>query len=40
MAAPLYISEIIPAKVRGKLVAMFEFNIFLGILIAFYENIF
>ena len=40
IAAPLYISEIAPAKVRGKLVAMFQFNIVLGILIAFSSNYF
>jgi MFS family permease len=38
IAAPLYISEITPAKVRGRLVAMFQFNIVLGILIAFLSN--
>ena len=38
IAAPLYISEIAPAKVRGRLVAMFQFNIVLGILIAFLSN--
>ena len=38
IAAPLYISEIAPAKVRGRLVAMFQFNIVFGILIAFLSN--
>ncbi|MEX2673427.1 MAG: sugar porter family MFS transporter [Phycisphaeraceae bacterium] len=38
VAAPLYISEIAPAKLRGRLTGMFQFNIVLGILIAFASN--
>ncbi|MFV8341627.1 sugar porter family MFS transporter [Flavobacterium sp. XS2P39] len=38
IAAPAYISEIAPAKDRGKLVAFYQFNIVLGILIAFLSN--
>lgn len=38
VAAPLYISEISPAKSRGRLVALFQFNIVFGILIAFLSN--
>ncbi len=38
VAAPLYISEISPARLRGRLTAMFQFNIVLGILIAFLSN--
>ncbi|MFC6997204.1 sugar porter family MFS transporter [Rufibacter roseus] len=38
VAAPLYISEISPAKSRGKLVALFQFNIVFGILIAYLSN--
>lgn len=38
IAAPLYISEIAPAARRGRLVAMFQFNIVFGILIAFLSN--
>jgi sugar porter (SP) family MFS transporter len=38
VAAPTYISEIAPAKSRGKMVAMFQFNIVLGILIAYLSN--
>ena len=38
VAAPMYISEIAPAKQRGKLVAMFQFNITLGIVIAYFSN--
>ena len=38
IAAPNYISEIAPAKDRGKLVAFYQFNIVLGILIAFLSN--
>ncbi|MFV8465675.1 sugar porter family MFS transporter [Flavobacterium sp. LB1P62] len=38
IAAPAYISEIAPAKDRGKLVALYQFNIVLGILVAFLSN--
>ncbi|GAB3540134.1 sugar porter family MFS transporter [Pontibacter brevis] len=38
VAAPLYITEISPAKSRGRLVALFQFNIVFGILIAFLSN--
>ncbi|MGZ0654580.1 sugar porter family MFS transporter [Coraliomargarita sp. W4R53] len=38
VAAPLYIAEISPAKQRGRLTAMFQFNIVLGILVAFLSN--
>lgn len=38
IAAPAYISEIAPAKDRGKLVAFYQFNIVLGILMAFLSN--
>ncbi len=38
VAAPLFISEISPAKDRGKLAGMFQFNIVFGILVAFFSN--
>ena len=38
VAAPLYISEISPARMRGRLAGMFQFNIVFGILIAFVSN--
>ncbi|MDQ3395158.1 MAG: sugar porter family MFS transporter [Bacteroidota bacterium] len=38
VAAPLYIAEISPAHSRGKLVALFQFNIVFGILIAYLSN--
>lgn len=38
VTAPLYISEIAPAQSRGRLVALFQFNIVLGILIAYVAN--
>ena len=38
VAAPLYITEIAPAKDRGKLAGMFQFNIVFGILIAYLSN--
>lgn len=40
VVAPIYISEIAPAKSRGKLVGFFQFNIVLGILIAYLSNYF
>jgi len=36
--APVYISEIAPAERRGALVGLFQFNIVLGILIAYLNN--
>lgn len=38
VAAPLYISEISPARSRGRLVAMFQFNVVFGILVAYLSN--
>lgn len=38
VAGPMYISEISTPKNRGKLVALYQFNIVLGILIAFFSN--
>lgn len=38
VAAPTYVSEIAPAKDRGRLVGFYQFNIVLGILIAFLSN--
>lgn len=38
IAAPAYISEISPAKDRGTLVGLYQFNIVLGILCAFLSN--
>ncbi|MDP5158954.1 MAG: sugar porter family MFS transporter [Flaviramulus sp.] len=38
IAAPAYVSEISPAKDRGRLVALYQFNIVFGILIAFLSN--
>ena len=38
VTAPIYISEISPAKSRGKLVGLFQFNVVLGILIAYFSN--
>lgn len=40
VASPLYISEISPPKLRGRLAGMFQFNIVFGILIAFVSNFF
>lgn len=40
IAAPTYVSEIAPAKNRGKLVALYQFNIVFGILVAFTSNYF
>ncbi len=38
IATPAYISEIAPAEKRGRLVALFQFNIVAGILAAFVSN--
>lgn len=38
VVGPMYISEIAPATNRGRLVALFQFNIVSGILIAFVSN--
>jgi len=38
VVAPMYISEISSAKNRGKLVALYQFNIVFGILIAYFSN--
>ena len=40
VVAPMYISEISPREKRGRLTALFQFNIVLGILIAFLSNYF
>jgi len=40
VAAPMYISEIAPADRRGRLVAMFQFNVVFGIVIAYISNYF
>lgn len=38
VAAPIYLSEITPAAKRGRLVAMYQFMIVFGILVAFFSN--
>lgn len=40
VVGPMYISEISPAAQRGRLVALFQFNVVSGILIAFVSNYF
>jgi sugar porter (SP) family MFS transporter len=35
---PMYIAEISPAKLRGRLVGFFQFNIVFGILLAYFSN--
>jgi len=40
VAAPIYISEITPAQSRGRLVAIYQFNIVFGILVAYISNYF
>jgi SP family arabinose:H+ symporter-like MFS transporter len=35
---PMYIAEIAPAKMRGRLVGLFQFNIVFGILLAYFSN--
>tara|TARA_B100000579_G_scaffold435152_1_gene457707 strand:+ start:1111 stop:2610 length:1500 start_codon:yes stop_codon:yes gene_type:complete len=36
--APLYISEFSPPKIRGKLVALYQLSIVIGILMAYFSN--
>ena len=36
--APIYIAEIAPPERRGRLVGLFQFNVVLGILVAFLSN--
>jgi SP family xylose:H+ symportor-like MFS transporter len=38
VVSPLYIAEIAPARWRGRLVALNQFNIVFGILLAFFSN--
>jgi sugar porter (SP) family MFS transporter len=38
VTAPVYISEIAPANKRGRLVALFQFNVVFGILISYFSN--
>jgi SP family arabinose:H+ symporter-like MFS transporter len=35
---PMYIAELAPAKLRGRLVGLFQFNVVLGILLAYFSN--
>lgn len=38
VVSPMYIAEIAPAKIRGRLVAMQQFNVCLGICLAYVSN--
>ncbi len=38
--APLYISEFAPPKIRGRLVALYQLSIVIGILLAYFSNSF
>jgi len=38
VAAPIYIAEIAPARLRGRLTALFQFNLVFGILCAYLSN--
>ena len=38
VVAPMYISEISPADVRGRMTAIFQFNVIFGILMAYVSN--
>ncbi|MCL6523467.1 MAG: sugar porter family MFS transporter [Thermoflavifilum sp.] len=40
VVGPMYISEISPARLRGRLVGFFQLNIVVGILVAFLSNYF
>ena len=38
VVAPMYIAEISPAKIRGRMTGFFQFNVIFGILIAYISN--
>lgn len=38
VVSPMYIAELSPARLRGRLVAITQFNIVLGILLAYFSN--
>lgn len=38
VVAPMYISEISPASVRGRMTALFQFNVIFGIMMAYISN--
>jgi sugar porter (SP) family MFS transporter len=38
VVAPTYIAEISPAKIRGRMTALFQFNVIFGILMAYVSN--
>ena len=38
VVAPMYISEIAPAKIRGQMTAIFQINVIFGILMAYVSN--
>ena len=38
MLSPMYISEVSPAKIRGRMVALYQFAITVGILTAYFAN--
>lgn len=40
VTAPVYISEVSPAAYRGRMVALFQFNVVFGILISYLSNYF
>lgn len=40
MLSPMYISEVSPAKIRGRMVALYQFAITIGILVAYFANAF
>ena len=40
VVAPMYISEISPANLRGRMTALFQFNVIFGILMAYVSNYF
>ena len=39
IAAPVYIAEIVPAQSRGKMTALFQFNIVFGVLVSLASNL-
>lgn len=38
VVSPMYIAEISPAKIRGRFIILFQFNVCFGILLAYFSN--
>ncbi|MFI5194403.1 MAG: sugar porter family MFS transporter [Chitinophagales bacterium] len=38
MVAPLYISEVSPPRIRGRMISMYQFAVTIGVLVAYFTN--